>query len=555
MRPIITLVSMATTLCAQPQAVGVFGQIGPVPTQVGRAAILPAPGRGPMQPPPPPEHSDCAIDGYVVNSVTGEPIPRAQVSLSGAYGQQATRADNSGRWGFTNVACAPVQVMGSRPGFLTNTGGFVMAAAMRPVTLVSGSPVHDFKVQLIPQSVVTGKVLDDQGDPVMNAQVSALTPRVVEGRRIWQPAHTGITNDIGEFRLAGLASATYVICVQGNSNPMQVNHGDATVMGESCYPGPVEGGAGSGMELPAGRDTRVDFTLHPIPAVHVRGVITDLPKNQHVGISLVRRGAIGGQGNVHPAMVNPEGKFDIAGVPSGAYLLQTDYFEAGKRLTARVPVDVGSADVEGITVHLEPGFTVSGNVRIESASGATAPALQSLGIHLAATEPMIGGGRIEWAKDSPSFTFNDVSPGVFRLEMFGQGKYFIKSAMLGGRDISREAIPITQSAGPIEVVISDDSGTVEAQVSGPDDQPTTSWLLLLRDGRAARTVHVGADGHAKIAGLAPGDYRAYAWNDVQQVEYANPDWMQQNGRAGVPVTIAAGQTAQITLKQQIAPAR
>jgi hypothetical protein len=141
-----------------------------------------------------PVGTDCALDGYAVNSVTGEPVPRARVTLDGPGGQSFSSADISGRWSFSNVACGPIRAMASRPGFLngTLTGTNI---------LTSDTPLHNVSVRLMPTCVITGKVLDDQGDPVMNAQMIYLVSRVVNGRRSFVAAggtlsNTG-TNDLG----------------------------------------------------------------------------------------------------------------------------------------------------------------------------------------------------------------------------------------------------------------------------------------------------------------------------------------------------------------------
>jgi hypothetical protein len=121
----------------------------------------------------------------------------------------------------------------------------------------------------------------------------------------------------------------------------------------------------------------------------------------------------------------------------------------------------------------------------------------------------------------------------------------------------REEIPITQSgAGPIDIVLSDDGGVIDAQVTGADDQPVAAaGVMLLQNGLRPRIAATGPDGHVKLQGLAPGDYRIYAWDDVQQVEYADAEWMKRNGGSGVAVTVQAGQTAQVTVKEQTVPAQ
>jgi hypothetical protein len=548
MRATLALFVLTTLLIAQQQATPGFftpaGGLRPLPEGVNGGVRQQAPVK-----------TDCAADGSVVNGLTGEPIPRARIMLMGGNGQLSVAADSSGRWSLSNVPCGQVQMMASRPGFLNMNPGQPRARGpFRPVILTSGSPTHDIKIQLTPQAVVAGKVVDDQGDPIMNAQVLPFSSRVVEGRRTFQPAGNAMTNDLGEFRLANLNAGKFIVCAHGNASG-----GDSSALGESCYPGPVEGGAASAMELAAGRETRVDFTLHEVPTVHVRGTLTGMPKDRGAGVTLVRRGnglnMIPGPAGVRPARIGPDGKFDVAGVTPGSYMLSTDYFEAGSRLMGRVPVDVGNSDVDGVAVHLEPGFTVTGTLRIESKSGQAAPG-QQFNFNLRALEPMAGGGQMKWSEDHSTFTIADLAPGTYRLEPFPAGQFFVKSATLAGRDILREDIPITQSAGPIEVVMSDDAAAIDAQVTGAEDQPAlSSWVMVLQNGQRPRSAMTGADGHIKIQGLAPGDYRVYAWDDFQQIEYANPDWMQRYGGNGVAVSVQAGRTAQAALKRQTVPAQ
>ena len=60
-------------------------------------------------------------------------------------------------------------------------------------------------------------------------------------------------------------------------------------------------------------------------------------------------------------------------------------------------------------------------------------------------------------------------------------------------------------------------------------------------------------GHFKIQNVAPGDYTIYAWDDPNEVEYADPDWMRRNGGGGTAITVAASQNQQIKLTLQPVP--
>jgi uncharacterized surface anchored protein len=75
----------------------------------------------------------------------------------------------------------------------------------------------------------------------------------------------------------------------------------------------------------------------------------------------------------------------------------------------------------------------------------------------------------------------------------------------------------------------------------------------MAEGRQPHNVMSDAAGKFKVSGLAPGEYRAYAWDDDQQVEYADREWMRHY--TGTAITIQADQTAQAKLTQMAASGR
>jgi len=493
---------------------------------------------------------DCAAGGTVLNAITGEPIARARVGVQAGEGAYSTATDASGRWALTGMACVTAAMQVTRPGFLQNVPNGRAGGAFRALPLVSGSPVRDLKTELIPQSVAFGRVLDDQGDPVMGAQVTVFGSRVVDGRSRFQQAGTGTTNDLGDYRIANLPRGRYIVCAHVNQQNGPVQAAPQTIPADTCYPGPLEGGAASATELSAGREAKIDFTMNQVLPVHVRGVITGLPEGRGSGINLVKRGLNSDIGISLPGNVR-DGKFDFR-VPPGPYMLTADYFEAGKRLTARVPIDAGSSDIDNVVVHLDAGFTVTGTVQAVSQSGQAAP--PQFAINLRPSEPVNGTGQLKWDADRKSFAINDMVPGSYRLDVFPPAPFYVKSATLAGQDIVNNEIPISQPAGPIEVVLRDDGGSVEGDVVDASGQPVAGGILLLRGTVRAANGASQANGHFRIPNVAPGDYTIYAWDEPNDVEYADTDWMRRNAGGGISVTVTAGQNQQVKLTEQRVPA-
>jgi hypothetical protein len=496
---------------------------------------------------------DCAVDGAVVNAVTGEPVPRARVSVAaGSTGAQAA-TDNGGKWSLTAAPCGPVQIVVSRQGFLPYVYGQRQGRPLAPLSLFAGQPLHDVKIELSPQAVVIGRVLDDVGDPVVNVSVSVMAARVVDGRFSFQPAASANSNDIGEFRVPNLAKGRYIVCARRNVSGSQPGIGSPPALADSCYPGPLEGGVSSTMEIPAGRDTRVDFNLLPAATVHVRGTVSGQPSGRGFGISLMRDADGPGYGRNYPAAVRPDGKFDIAGVPPGAYTLIGNFLDGPKRLFAHVPVNVGQADLDDLAVQMEEGFTLTATVRVDS-SADPPPAVPQFGVNLRPAEPGSAGGPVKWSDDHRTIQFLDLAPGDYQLVLNPVAPLYVKGATIAGQDILRSEAMLNAGSGQIEIVLRDDGGAIEGDVSDDMGNPAGAGIMAIP--RAGRPVNAFAfaSGYFKLQNLAPGDYTLYAWDNPQEVAWADADWMRTYGAKGVAVTVSPGQTAPIKLTRIAVPA-
>ena len=533
---------MAFTLAllAQPPVTGVFGQI---PSGLAKAAL-----------------ANCAADGTVVNAITGEPIVRAVVATNSIGIGGFAQTDVQGRWSVTAVPCGRTQISAQKQGYIfPSSGPGGPGRAVTPVQLVDGSPTHGVKIALMPQSVITGKVIDENGDPIQGVQVQAMYSSVSEGKRQWQMRGGTQTNDLGEYRMHGLGGGKYIVCAHGGAVPgnfAQVRGGGRMMYQENCYPGTPDGTAASALSVLPGIENRVDFNLRPSIGVTVRGMIVGLPAGERgVGLQLRRRNA--SSLNMQPtnSVMLGEGRFEILGVSPGSYVLNGNVWRPTNRLSGDVSIEVGITDIDGITLGLLPGFPVMGVVRMEIKGGGATVQRPPVNIRLRSTEGLMENiGQIKWSDDNRSFTMPDVMPSRYRMEVIPSGTYFVKSVTLAGQSLANLDVNMQQATGPIEIVLSDDTGSVQGTLTGPEGKPATGAMILLSSGGGrAINAFASADGYYSLPVVPPGTYKAYSWSDAQQAEYANPEWLRQFGGDGVEVTVAAGQTAKIELKQTQLP--
>lgn len=114
-----------------------------------------------------------SVHGRVVNSLHGEPIANAVVTLrelrpSGSDQPQVyicqTGAD--GRFSLAGMSAGVYDPHPSKPGYETRPPNRLPTAHdFPPVTVEPGKPVTGLEFRLIPDSVIAGKVLDAEGDP------------------------------------------------------------------------------------------------------------------------------------------------------------------------------------------------------------------------------------------------------------------------------------------------------------------------------------------------------------------------------------------------------
>ena len=456
--------------------------------------------------------AQCAVGGTAVNSVSGAPIERAHIGITAPGDMLFADSDATGKWTFEHVPCGNVSVLASRPGYL-------------PKAVTATSPAHDLKVALVPQAVLSGHVLDEQGDPMAGAQVSLMTSRVINGVRGTQPTTSTVTNDLGEYRFYGLAAGKYSVCANAG---VGVIYSGGRSYGEKCYPG------GLPMDVAAGYEGRIDLTLASVVTVQVSGVVSGSESAQ---IMLVSRDQFARVSAGLSAQARENGTFAIKRVPAGSYTA----FATSGRMSTSTPVVVGSTDIDSLQLHIEPGAKVTGTVK---------PALTGVGVQLVRDLVIDGvsfSQAAEWNSSGTAFTLSDIPSGNYRVQLTGPNPpFYVKSVTLEGRDISNSTFLIAPGVGNIEVILGDDSGAVEGDVSEP------AWVLLQKDGVASRNTRTDANGHFKIDNVPPGEYKVYAWDDNTNVEYANPEWMRQNAK-GSDVSVSPGQTAQVKLTRQTEP--
>jgi len=274
------------------------------------------------------------------------PMMRAAMPVSGPIPMPPqAMTDQDGRFVIDGVAAGEYRIDVQRTGFASSTDPM---ARPRTYTVAAGQTL-DLSIVLQKGAVITGKLLDQKGEPVTDAHVMAL-------RRFTPPGTTAVpprlipapmqgpqqTNDIGEYRVSGLPPGEYFLAASprgigfgGPGMPANTGHGGGTPTATTTYyPGTVDQAGAQSITVAAGAEvSNIVFVLQSAPAYRVSGIVVD--ENgapiAHAMVILMTdsRGGMMFMGPGGNAQTGDDGRFSIGDVTPGTYRLNASVMILG----------------------------------------------------------------------------------------------------------------------------------------------------------------------------------------------------------------------------------
>jgi len=537
-------------------------------------------------------------------STTGEPLRKVSLSLRpngrGGGNYSATTA-NDGSFRFASVDQGNYALTGERTGYVRETlsspGG-----QTKVIEVVSAKNTSGIELKLTPQSVIAGHVFDEDGDPMQAVNVEVWRYTYPRGRRQLTQSQNGSTNDLGEFRIANLSPGRYFVSATprrsdpiagrggrggrgfqqaggGRGGPVETIEDYVT----TYYPNLIEASGASGLDLVAGSEMRgIDIRVRKTRFHRVAGSVTGLPAALSAagdaaqakgkgkqgkaadffagggGVILALTPRSGGGRQIAGAAVNAaDGTFEFAAVPPGSYYVvaQAPGPAQQQRVTARVPVDVANSDVNNVAVRLQPAVAISGRVTVDS----TQPAVRLSSVRLTFTpsEPGPGNqGRNGQAQPADDGSFQtDLSADAYLVEAGGlPDGYYLKSVKLAGREMPDATLDLSYGGGPIDVVLAPTAGDVTGSVQNARNEAATgvqvtvvpTTFSLRRD--MNKLVTTDASGNFTLHGLPPGDYKVFAWEEVETNAWMDRDFRQPFESLSASVRVQESTTPTVTLR-------
>jgi hypothetical protein len=593
----------------------------------------------PQQGPPPPPTGTSLIAGQVVDASSRRPIDAATVSLIPRAGSAFLASplaspvvvDSQGRFFFGSLPAGSYSLQVVKPGY----SAAAIANLSRVVEVAAGERVTDVRIRLVKLASLGGTVRDDSGDPVVGTGVIAFRRTQVNGRAILRPVGQGRTDDRGVYRIANLQPGDYIVCactrdpipIDGvllttlASEPLQlmslaaraVKAGADTAALDNTlrtfapmfYPNsPVVARATRVKVGPGDEKTGIDVDVAAVRATRVSGAVVGATSPLlSTALRLVPAGESEEGASVAqlpPMLVQPDGRFDFAGVPPGQYVLQVAHVNTTQRgggapsgaalaflgargvgmgassapqaptdalVWAAEPVTVGEAGVSGLTIQLRAGARINGRIRFEG--NAAVPASQVLGrsgvlVRQLSPDPQgsLTSGGLGRINSDLTFQVPSVVPGRYGIATTGlPGWPTLKSITLGGQDVTDLPIEIdTADVSDLELTLTDTPmPTLDGALPAGRAAEDLSLLVFPADRRfwtdpaaAARRFRSGAisrAGAVTIALLPAGEYFLAVVPDEAAAEWQEPSQLETLARTAQRVRLADGEKKTVELKR------
>jgi Carboxypeptidase regulatory-like domain len=489
----------------------------------------------------------CTVSGRVVTAADAIPLKSARVVLISEQKQDSatTRAfaatsDGEGRFTIKDVPAGRYQFFASHTGYVNQpyqSNGTEKGALL---SLRAGQQIKDVLFRMIPAAVITGRITDEDGEPMESIQVVALqrpTEEQLEDNSWLQggqltPADGVQTDDRGEFRLFGLKPGEYFVRAEGElsqnnfgflSNDLEARLLLGSQYAPVYYPGVTQLSQAETVMASPGAEVEANFTLRRTRMVEISGKVIGPdgkpPTNAYV--TIIEPKSLDFNFN-HGTSPDKNGDFKLKGIPPGSYVLiaeQQRDFEGSGEYHAQQNIEVGEDNMDSVTLVLGRGTKISGQVMLNRGSNQA----ERMSVNFFSRDADLFGGSARVKKDG-SFEMLDVADGTYALDVDGlEEGYYVQSARAGRDDILTNGLQVDKEkgVGAIQIVIGKATARLEGLVS-EDGAPLVGARVRITpvpetpyNRVSAHSTTTDQSGRFIFAAIGPGKYKIVAKSLLQ----------------------------------------
>ncbi|HMY71954.1 MAG TPA: carboxypeptidase-like regulatory domain-containing protein [Blastocatellia bacterium] len=494
----------------------------------------------------PPKEGTATVAGRV--TLKGEPVRGAMVALS--PDSRLTRfelknvlrakTDDAGRFRIEKIKAGLYYLGAIVPGYVS-PGENRYGAQGKAINIAEGETVENYEIPLKPGGVITGRLTDANGNPLV-AQGVDLARLNDQGKpeRIFLGPNGSLfgTDDRGIYRIYGLAAGRYLVSTGFEQRPSSIT----VTMNRTFYPRTYHPDATSEarakiVEVSEGRETTgVDITVGALKKnFDVAGRVIYADTSQPAAAVEVHYGSIDertkrvGAWASTGEQTNSEGEFRLQNILPGKYgaFAGTWKLKDGS-YSETVLFEIDDADATGIEIKLRRGSSIGGVAVLE---GVSDPAILGkisqlkLSFSVTSQQDFAAPNQSSPVTIAPNGTFQltGIQPGKVRIGLFSDSmsagdpsRSFSLLRVEHSGAIQNDGIDVGagEQITNVRLILGYGNGVVRGQVkvAGGTLPDTLRILVSARrtdSGVNLRAGEIDPRGQFRIENLPPGEYEVF----------------------------------------------
>lgn len=553
----------------------------PTPGQPATPQRMPA---RPLRPGEEPPKGTAAFKGQVRSAADGTPVRRAQVRAMSMEGRGGgvTSTDNNGNFEIKELAAGRYTVTAVKGGFVMGQFGQRRPGEPgTPIDLGEGQTAEKVNFVLARGGVISGKVVDDGGEPVSGTQVAAMRFQFMGGTRRLVPGGSegsmDRTDDQGGFRLYGLAPGEYYVSANNRNMGFvapNMNNTESEGFAPTYYPGTASLNEATRIPVKAGQEmSGANFALIVARMARVRGRALNSRGEPMASSMLMLTPAdptmgMGPGMNVMNAMVAGDGGFQFANVPPGRYNLNVrpPGMPGANSEFAVMPVTVGNDDIDNLIVVTSPGAIARGVVLTDDGSPPTfrADQVQIFPQPMEMSMNVMGGGPTRVNDD---FTFE--MTGLFDRRLIRASAsgntgmntgWYLKAIMIESEDVTDTGVEFTPGRAyeGLQVIFTQKTTDLSGMVTDDRNRPVLDATVIVFPGnrdkwtiqsRFIRSARPDTSGRYNIRNLPPADdYMVIVVRNLEPGQAGDPDFLTRAREEAKSFSLNEGETKAVDVR-------
>jgi hypothetical protein len=505
----------------------------------------------------------------VVSETSGAPLGGARVTLADTKSPRNAQwriTAQDGRFEFNRLSAGKYFLAGARRGYIPTA---YEQHQQFSTAIVTGATLEteNLILRLVPAATISGKVLDESGEPVLHATVRLYRENHNFGVSRITPASQESSDDRGFYEFWPLIPGIYFVSatgrpwyavhppsshLEGAASPFQAVDASLDVSYPTTfYADTTEADAATPIRLKGGNELEIDIHLEPVPSMHLLFHV-DNAQNGFSTPTLQKRvfDSVEQAGTEGVQQVSTD-TYEVTGVPAGRYTVRLHSSSAGEAdQTTEMNLTQDGQELD--SSRAEPLGSLTLSMKIageEKLPPQLFVALRDARLRTLGFQTVDPNGDVH---------FEGIPAGRYAIVATSPGKeYFVSQTSSFGSVTSGNSFDLAPGSSPsLSALLVSGTASVEGFVKRSGKAAAGVMVVLLPTDSESnielfRRDQSDFDGSFVLRDVVPGSYKVIAIEDGWNVDWSVPTVLVRYTPRGQKVTIGPQMQGSVSLPEPV----